>query len=183
MKRVYVREEVCIGCKLCEIHCVVQHSRSKDIIKAFKKEFPRPLARVTVEEDGPLSFGFQCRHCSEPACLYACVSGAMQRDERGALVVDEAKCIGCWTCILACPYGAISRGGGQDAHGGGQDAHGGGQDAHGGGQERHFASKCDLCPGTEVPACVANCPNEALKLVEEDTSAVLGGSVGGRVAS
>lgn len=161
MKRVYVREEVCIGCKLCEIHCVVQHSRSKDTIKAFKKESPRPLPRVVVEEEGPLSFGFQCRHCSEPACLYACVSGAMQRDERGAVRVDESKCIGCWTCILACPYGAISRGGGVS----------------------HFASKCDLCPGLELPACVANCPNEALKLVEEEAAASLAGSAQRRAAS
>ncbi len=38
MKRIYVNEEYCIGCRLCEIHCLVQHSQSKKIIKAFREE-------------------------------------------------------------------------------------------------------------------------------------------------
>lgn len=146
MKRIVVKEEVCIACKFCEVYCVVQHSKSKDIIKAFKKESPRPNPRVRVEEAGPVSFGFQCRHCEEPSCVMACVSGAMTKGEDGTVRCDEAKCIGCWTCVLSCPYGAISR----DSAGG-----------------HDFALKCDLCPGLETPACVANCPNEALKLVEE----------------
>jgi anaerobic carbon-monoxide dehydrogenase iron sulfur subunit len=27
--------------------------------------------------------------------------------------------------------------------------------------------KCDLCPDLDTPACVANCPNEALIIVED----------------
>ena len=61
MKKVYPKEDVCIGCRLCEIHCLVQHSKSKDIIKAFKKEFPRALKRIRVEEKRPVSFAVQCR--------------------------------------------------------------------------------------------------------------------------
>ena len=146
MKRIYPREEVCIGCKLCEIHCLVQHSRSKDVIKAFKKESPRGVARVRVQENGSLSFALQCRHCAEPLCVYSCLTGAMYRDpETGTVQHDADRCVGCWTCILACPYGAISR----DPNG------------------RRVVSKCDLCPGLRVPACVANCPNEALVVLEE----------------
>jgi carbon-monoxide dehydrogenase iron sulfur subunit len=36
-------------------------------------------------------------------------------------------------------------------------------------------AKCDLCPGLEVPACVANCPNEALVFVEEGVVEELAG--------
>lgn len=150
MQRVYAREEVCMACTLCEVHCIVQHSQSRDLIKAFKKEIPRPLARIRVEQtalpDGyHRSFALQCRHCPEPDCVYGCISGAMHRDERGVVTVDTWKCVGCWTCILVCPYGAISRDEGN----------------------RRVASKCDLCPGEEVPVCVRHCPNEALVLAEE----------------
>ena len=141
MKRIWVKEEVCIGCRLCEIHCLVQHSRTKKIIKAFKEEYPRPLSRVLVEERGPLSFALQCRHCDDAPCVSACITGAMQRDEKtGAIINDPDRCIGCWTCIMVCPYGAILR----DEEG------------------KKIASKCDLCPDEEIPVCVLNCPNEAL---------------------
>ncbi|MBN1247693.1 MAG: 4Fe-4S ferredoxin, partial [Anaerolineae bacterium] len=90
MKRIYVNEEYCIGCRLCEIHCAVQHSRSKKIIKAFREEMPRALARVLVEEEGPLSFAMPCRHCEDAPCIEACIVGAMHRDEEtGAVLCDE----------------------------------------------------------------------------------------------
>jgi carbon-monoxide dehydrogenase iron sulfur subunit len=141
MKRIFVREEVCMGCGLCEVYCTVQHSKSKDIIKAYKKEFPKPLSRVRVEEDRPYSFAVQCRQCEDPPCVVACLSGAMHVDEDTKLVVHDAdKCVGCWTCIMVCPYGAIK-----------MDI-----------SSRKVVSKCDLCQGLDVPACVANCPNEAI---------------------
>jgi anaerobic carbon-monoxide dehydrogenase iron sulfur subunit len=145
MKRIIVHEEHCIACGLCQVHCLVQHSTSRDIIKAFTSERDRVLSRVTLEEDGPISFALQCRQCQEPACLEACISGAMHRDpETGAVVCDEDRCVGCWMCIMVCPAGAIR----QNLAG------------HG------IASKCDLCYGSERPACVVHCPNEALTYEE-----------------
>jgi len=141
MRRIYPKEEVCIGCRLCEIWCTVEHSKSKNIIKAFKEEFPRALSRVSVEERGPLSFAIQCRHCDEPFCVEACMTGAMSKDEKtGVVQHDKEKCIGCWMCIMVCPYGAIK----QDLN------------------EKKIASKCDLCPDEDEPICVVKCPNEAL---------------------
>jgi carbon-monoxide dehydrogenase iron sulfur subunit len=123
------------------VYCLVQHSSSKDIIRAYKSERGDLMPRVQVEEDGPISFALQCRQCMEPSCLEACVSGAMHRDEAtGAIVCDESRCVGCWMCIMVCPAGAIQ----QNLLG------------HG------IASKCDLCYGSDKPACVAHCPNEAL---------------------
>jgi len=140
MKRIFAKEEACMGCGLCEVYCLVQHSTSRDVIKAYKREHPRALSRVRVEQDRPLSFGVQCRHCEDPPCVIACLSGAMHTDERTGLVVHDAeKCMGCWTCIMVCPYGAIK-----------MDV------------ARRVVAKCDLCPKLEVPACVVNCPNEAL---------------------
>jgi carbon-monoxide dehydrogenase iron sulfur subunit len=59
----------------------------------------------------------------------------------GIVTVDSEKCISCWTCIIACPYGALTRDASSKA-----------------------VAKCDLCPGRDIPVCVANCPNEALVL-------------------
>jgi carbon-monoxide dehydrogenase iron sulfur subunit len=145
MKRIYIKEEFCIGCRLCEIHCLVQHSKSKKILKAFKEEFPRALPRVMFEEEGHLSFALPCRHCEDAPCLAACITGAMHRDPKHQVILcDEDRCVGCWMCIMVCPFGVIRRNL----------------------KEHRIASKCDLCYGTEVPVCVKNCPNEAL-LMEE----------------
>ena len=148
MKRIYIKEQACVGCHLCEVYCQVEHSGSKDLVKAFKRESPRPLPLVSIEVRKPVSFSVRCRHCDEPSCVYACLTGALHKDaDSGIVTVDEERCIGCWTCILACPFGAIRR----DIH-------------------RGRIAKCDLCVGKELPACVANCPNEALIYAEDKVS-------------
>ena len=146
MKRIVAREEFCIGCRLCEVHCLVQHSKSKKIIKAFKSEGKSIVPGVQVEQSGYTSFALQCRHCEEAACIDACMTGAMHRDPKtGAVVSDPDKCVGCWMCIMVCPVGAINRGVAQK-----------------------IASKCDLCGGDDIPACVANCPNAAVILEDDE---------------
>jgi len=146
MKRIYIKEEVCIGCCLCEVYCQLKHSRSKDLIKAFKRESPRPLPRLRIEEKKPVYFSLACQHCDEPLCVDSCLTGALSREaDSGVVNVDSEKCLGCWTCIAVCPFGAITR----DTY-------------------RGKIAKCDLCQGEEMPFCVANCPNEALVFVETD---------------
>lgn len=148
MKRIYPKEEVCVDCHLCKVYCLVEHSKSKDVLKAFKREKERARPRVNVEEKGNISFGVQCRHCEEPVCVYSCITGAMQKDPvTGVVKVDSEKCIGCWTCVLVCPYGATIPDYGHE-----------------------HVVKCDLCPGRKIPACVENCPNEALLYIEEPVS-------------
>ncbi|MBM4432712.1 MAG: 4Fe-4S dicluster domain-containing protein [Chloroflexi bacterium] len=151
MKRVYIKEQACIGCHLCEIYCQIEHSKSKDLIKAFKKESPQALPRVSVEERRPISFSVRCRHCTDAPCVYACLTGALRREpSSGIITVDADKCMGCWVCILVCPIGAIK----QDTL-------------------RKKVVKCDLCQGKDIPACVANCPNEALVYVEAEEDSLL----------
>ena len=98
MKKVYIKEEVCIGCHLCEVYCQLQHAQSTDLIKAFKRESPRPLPRLRVEENGVLSFSVRCQQCDEAPCVNACLTGAISRDSnRGMITVDEEQCTGCCT--------------------------------------------------------------------------------------
>ena len=142
MKRIVAIEQYCIGCRLCEIHCQVQHSGSQKMIQAFREEQDIMHSRVHVEESERVSFALQCRHCSEASCMEACMSGALYRDHTtGAVLCDEERCVGCWMCIMVCPVGAVRQG-----------------------KDRKVASKCDLCLDAAFPVCVANCPNEAIIL-------------------
>lgn len=140
MKRIIIKEEYCIGCRLCEIWCIVAHSESKNIIKAYQEE-ERPLSAIYFEKEGSTSFALQCRHCSAPLCLYACPTGALYKDE-WKILHNKDKCIGCWMCIMSCPYGAIK-----------QEV-----------KDKKVASKCDLCISLESPVCVEHCPNGAIVL-------------------
>lgn len=137
-----------MGCGLCAVHCVVAHSRSRDPVKAFNQETPRPQPRLRLHQRGETCFAVPCRHCNEPWCVSACPTGATRQDPAsGTVAVTDEKCIGCWSCVLACPNGAITRD-----------------------LTRRVAVRCDLCPGLAVPACVANCPNGALRLVTDEAA-------------
>ncbi len=140
MKRIYIDESACIGCHLCEVYCQLQHAKHKDLVKAFKTESPRALPRLRIEEKGSVSFSLRCQQCDDAPCVNVCLTGALSRDViNGVITIDENRCAGCWTCILTCPFGAIKL-----------DI------------KKRKTIRCDLCQGEEIPACVANCPNEAL---------------------
>ncbi len=140
MKQIFARLDRCTGCKTCELYCRVEHSQSKTLFGALT-ETPLPRRRLFVETDGTSKVPVLCRHCEDAPCLNACLSGALWRDERGAVRRKKEKCIGCWTCIMVCPYGVIGR---QLWEG------------------RWLSVKCDLCDERKAPACVDSCPTKAL---------------------
>jgi len=136
MKRVYVNEKWCLGCKLCEYNCAFANSgeRSMSDLKGKKID-----PRVHVEEDGKITYAVSCRHCEDPVCVKSCISGALHKQD-GVVKIDKEKCVGCFTCVLVCPYGAIMP------------------------TENHVATKCELCLNKQSgsPACVKGCPNRAI---------------------
>lgn len=142
MKRVYVNEKWCLGCHLCEYNCAFANSGCDDMVKALKDVQIYP--RIQVEESNDINFAVNCRHCEEPLCVKSCITGALSV-QNGVVHVDQEKCVGCYTCILVCPYGAIMPGPAGDV-----------------------VQKCELCTNNsfEEPACVKGCPNRAI-LFEE----------------
>jgi len=47
-----------------------------------------------------------CFHCEKPWCVAACPTGAMQKREKDGIVfVESSLCVGCKSCIIACPWG------------------------------------------------------------------------------
>lgn len=146
MKQILVKTERCIGCKSCELACSTVHSGSKDFLAAVMKG-ERPVRRVTVEtnSENTVNIPVQCRQCREPKCVTACMTGAMHLDEETGLVLNrEEKCVGCWMCVMVCPYGVIIPN-----------------------EEDKKAVKCDQClSGGHDPACVKACPTGAIKFIE-----------------
>jgi tetrathionate reductase subunit B len=47
-----------------------------------------------------------CNHCTNPACVQVCPTGATFKTDDGVVLIDHTYCIGCQYCVQACPYGA-----------------------------------------------------------------------------
>lgn len=142
MKRVYVNEKWCLGCHLCEYNCAFANSGGDDMVKALKDVAIHP--RIQIEENEGISFAVSCRHCDEPLCVKSCITGALSIHD-GVIEVDKDKCVGCFTCIMVCPYGAVMPG-----------------------SDGSVIQKCELCMNNSCgePACVKGCPNQAIMFEE-----------------
>lgn len=141
MKVIMVDQEKCTGCHVCELWCANEiASESKRMPDSFF-ETPQPVPRVFVEGK---KFALQCRHCPEAPCLEACPNGTMRRDpETGLVFVHEPTCIGCWMCVMVCPFGVINPY-----------------------SPMKVAVKCDRCRNMGYPICAEVCPTNAITLVE-----------------
>jgi carbon-monoxide dehydrogenase iron sulfur subunit len=172
MKRLFVRPELCTGCKTCELACAVEHSRSKNLLGAML-ESPPPHTRLYVEavmasHFEVLKMPMTCRHCDPAPCIAACIPQAMHRtpDDVVTNVGGKHDCIACGMCVMMCPFGMIARApvaDGLKATGGLEAT--GGLKATG---SRIMALKCDLCPDRDVPVCATACPTGAIVFAEAD---------------
>ena len=144
MSKYYLIQDTkkCIGCHACEIQC-----------KTNKSLPPGPRLCQIVEVGPQLidnipraSYIFMpCFHCQNPWCVAACPTGAMTRREKDGIVyVDHNLCVGCKTCISACPWGAPQWD-----------------------PEKGKVVKCDYCmdrlDAGLKPACVTVCTTHCLK--------------------
>jgi carbon-monoxide dehydrogenase iron sulfur subunit len=154
MKRVFVNEERCLGCRLCEYWCANANLGGidgRDMVRNLKGKTIHPRIRIedTGVEGNSIHFAVQCRHCCDPQCVRACISGALSIGEDGLVTVDKDRCIGCFTCVLTCPYGCVMPS-----------------------DDGHVVQKCELCLKNTVgaPACAANCPNYAIVYEEREVA-------------
>ncbi len=100
----YQDKKNCIGCHSCEIQCKSNKSLPVG---------PKPGQIITI---GPKFVGnlpkasyvfMNCFHCENPWCVEVCPTDAMQKREKDGIVfVEPDLCVGCKTCITACPWGA-----------------------------------------------------------------------------
>jgi Fe-S-cluster-containing dehydrogenase component len=157
---VLVDTTVCIGCRNCEWACKSVHDMETPPLEAY--EDPAPMREPRRPDESaltvvnqyhhparpglPTSVKVQCMHCDHPACLSACIVGAISKQADGAVLWDTGKCIGCRYCMVACPFQIPAF------------------EYHKALQPRIM--KCDFCTERrqdgKLPGCVEACPVEAL---------------------
>ena len=148
-KLIYIDVKKCLGCKSCVFACAVEHSESKDRIKALS-ENPKPKTRVHITAVDGIAVPLQCRHCEDAPCVAICPTNAIVKlGPQDAVLINKEKCIGCKFCIMVCPFGVISLS-----------------------NDGKAAQKCDRCIDRQkigkLPACVSACPTSALQFLSID---------------
>lgn len=90
--------EKCIGCRTCEVACAVSHQEF-----VIANNF---MPRIRVVKGDSYTTAVGCHQCEDAPCANVCPTGAIRRSA-GAWLVEQARCIGCKSCMVACPFGAM----------------------------------------------------------------------------
>ena len=158
----------CEGCRACEEMCAEANGLPEidyddAILESVRTTSTTQFSVINrfETEKGEVYVKRQCMNCVQPACASACLTKAMEKTAEGPVVWNEEKCMGCRYCMVSCPFDM---------------------------PKFQYNSpnpkiqKCDMCRERldegELPACVENCPNEALvygtrrELLEEAKSRI-----------
>lgn len=107
----------CIGCKACVVACKEANQLEADVdgyggglYDAPEGLNERTKTVIQLHRDGgETSFvKKQCMHCVDPACVGACMLGAMHKTDFGIVAYDSSICVGCRYCEVACPFNVPS---------------------------------------------------------------------------
>lgn len=107
----------CIGCRACQLACKAKNNLPEDASSLPpNRTFPIALSETTFSlvefhrvggsDQNPQyrTVKKQCMHCLEPACASVCPVAAITKTEKGPVVYDAEKCMGCRYCMAACPF-------------------------------------------------------------------------------
>lgn len=105
---------LCIGCKTCVVACREANDKKPDTSNS-NGLWDEPLdlngqtkniIKLYKDPDSPVRsyFKAQCMHCVDPACVGACMIGALQKREMGIVTYKQEYCSGCRYCQVACPF-------------------------------------------------------------------------------
>jgi Fe-S-cluster-containing dehydrogenase component/formate-dependent nitrite reductase membrane component NrfD len=129
----------CIGCHACTVACKAEHDVPVGVNRTWVKqtekgEFPDTRRLFSV---------LRCNHCEDAPCVTICPVEALYTRDDGIVDFNNNRCIGCKSCMQACPYDALYID-----------------------PETQTAGKCNYCTnrvdiGLE-PACVNVCPEHAI---------------------
>lgn len=92
----------CVGCNACTLACKVSNGTPPGMFFSHVETVEEGTYPNAVNVYTPTL----CMHCSDAPCIENCPTGASYRDENGIVCVNRAECIGCQSCVNACPYGS-----------------------------------------------------------------------------
>ncbi len=134
-----IRQNRCIDCERCKEACV----RTNHVPEyGFRTTILERRHVIGPDEEETIFMPVLCNHCNRPPCVRVCPTTATYKDKKnGIVMMDIKKCIGCKTCMAACPYNARYFN-----------------------EEIRAVDKCNFCfdtrlsRGEKLTACAAACP-------------------------
>jgi len=129
----------CIGCHACTVACKEEHNIPVGVNRTWVKYVEKGWYPNTRRHFAVL----RCNHCDDAPCIEICPTVALFRRRDGIVDFDPERCIGCKSCMQACPYDALYID-----------------------PERNTAAKCNFdASRVEMgfkPACEVVCPTQAI---------------------
>jgi Fe-S-cluster-containing dehydrogenase component/formate-dependent nitrite reductase membrane component NrfD len=134
-----IDQRTCIGCHACTVACKTEHKVPVGQFRTWVKYIDSGSWPSSTRAFGVM----RCNHCTDAPCVEICPTKALFKREDGIVDFDSERCIGCKSCMQACPYDAIYID-----------------------EDTHTAAKCNFCAhrvddGLE-PACVVVCPTRSI---------------------
>ncbi|MGC8555245.1 MAG: 4Fe-4S dicluster domain-containing protein [Candidatus Acidulodesulfobacterium sp.] len=146
----------CVGCQACVVACKSENNVPLGVFRTVVQVMetghmvPDHSGDVVTDEGSytanvkRFSLPRMCNHCDHPPCVEVCPVKATFKRQDGIVLIDYNVCIGCLTCVQACPY-----------------------DMRFANPVQHTADKCTLCVHRIdrglMPACVTSCVGRARK--------------------
>lgn len=146
-----IDQDTCIGCHACTVACKAEH----DVPLGVNRTWVKYIERGAFPDTRRFFSVNRCNHCDDAPCVSICPTTALFRRDDGIVDFDDSSCIGCKSCMNACPYDALFVN-----------------------PETQTVHKCNFCTqrvevGLE-PSCVVVCPTQSIIAgdIEDPTSKI-----------
>jgi Fe-S-cluster-containing dehydrogenase component/formate-dependent nitrite reductase membrane component NrfD len=156
-----IDHERCIGCHACTLACKEEHQVPIGVFRTWVKYVETGKFPDTRRHFGVM----RCNHCDDAPCVEICPTRSLFRRSDGIVDFDSQRCIGCKSCMQACPYDALYID-----------------------PNSNTAAKCNFCAhrveNNLEPACVIVCPTQAILAGDlDDPTSKTGALVASRTTS